>query len=287
MFIKIKNFSLFSLFYFLLSFDILSHPLSDDFADLVEKLSPSVVNVFTIQKKQNTGNSQIPFDNIPPQFRDFFKNLPPGLPFGGPQQQQPNRPQNEEQPQALGSGFVIDPTGYIVTNHHVIAQANEIKVKFQDEKELKAKLIDKDKLTDLILLKVESENPLPYVDFADSDKARVGHSVIAIGNPFGLGGTVTTGIISAFNRDINSGPYDSFIQTDAAINKGNSGGPLINLNGEVIGVNTMIFSQTGGSTVHIESSSFENNQATSTVRSCGSALALFGKESVVDRKSVV
>ena len=189
----------------------------------------------------------MPLDNIPPQFRDFFKNLPPGFPFGGPQQQQPNRPQNDEQPQALGSGFVIDPTGYIVTNHHVIAQANEIKVKFQDEKELKAKLIGKDKLTDLALLKVESEEPLPFVNFADSDKARVGHSVIAIGNPFGLGGTVTTGIISAFNRDINSGPYDSFIQTDASINKGNSGGPLFNLNGEVVGINSAIFSPSGGS----------------------------------------
>ncbi len=220
-----------------------SHPLSDDFANLVEKLSPSVVNVFTVQKPQENNNQQ--FDNIPPQFRDFFKNFPPGFPFGGPQQ--PNRPQNEEQPQALGSGFVIDPSGYIVTNHHVIAQANEIKVKFQDEKELKAKLIGQDKLTDLALLKVESKEPLPYVNFANSDKARVGHSVIAIGNPFGLGGTVTSGIISAFNRDINSGPYDSFIQTDASINKGNSGGPLFNLNGDVVGINSAIFSPSGGS----------------------------------------
>ena len=224
-----------------------SHPLSDKFADLVEKLSPSVVNVFTVQKQNEpSGNEQLPFDNVPPQFREFFKNFPPGFPFGNPQQQRPNRPQGE-QPQALGSGFVIDPTGYIVTNHHVIAQANEIKVKFQDDKELKAKLIGKDQLTDLALLKVESDSPLPFVKFADSDKARVGHSVIAIGNPFGLGGTVTSGIISAFNRDINSGPYDSFIQTDASINKGNSGGPLFNLNGQVVGINSAIFSPTGGS----------------------------------------
>ncbi len=222
-----------------------SHPLSDDFADLVEKLSPSVVNVFTVQKNVNTGNNQqLPFDNIPPQFREFFKNLPPGFPFSPPPQQ--NRPE-EEMPQALGSGFVIEPSGYIVTNHHVIAQANEIKVKFQNEKELKAKLVGKDQLTDLALLKVESAEPLSYVKFANSDKARVGHSVIAIGNPFGLGGTVTSGIISAFNRDINSGPYDSFIQTDASINKGNSGGPLFNLDGEVVGINSAIFSPSGGS----------------------------------------
>ena len=142
---------------------------------------------------------------------------------------------------------MIDPTGYIVTNNHVIEQANEIKVKFQDDSELEAKLVGTDKLTDIALLKVESKEPLPYLKFADSDKARVGHSVFAIGNPFGLGGTVTSGIISAFNRDINAGPYDSFIQTDASINRGNSGGPLFNLDGEVLGINTAIFSPTGGS----------------------------------------
>ena len=223
-----------------------AHPSSDNLADLVSGLSPSVVNVFTVQKpKKQNEMQQLPFDNIPPQFRDFFKNFPPGFPFGPPEQQRPNQPQNET-PQALGSGFVIDPTGYIVTNNHVIEQANEIKVKFQDETELEAKLIGTDKLTDLALLKV-NQKPLPFVNFADSDKARVGHSVIAIGNPFGLGGTVTTGIISAFNRDINFGPYDSFIQTDASINRGNSGGPLFNFDGEVLGINTAIFSPTGGS----------------------------------------
>ena len=227
-------------------YDITSgHPLSDNFADLVENKSPSVVNVFTVQKPKQTSNNQNPLENIPPQFRDFFKNFPPGFPFG-PQQQQPNQ-QESERPQALGSGFVIDSTGYIVTNNHVIEQANEIKVKFQDDTELEAKLIGTDKLTDIALLKVESKSPLPYLKFADSDKARVGHSVFAIGNPFGLGGTVTSGIISAFNRDINAGPYDSFIQTDASINRGNSGGPLFNLDGEVLGINTAIFSPTGGS----------------------------------------
>ena len=220
-----------------------SHPSSDEFADLVENLSPAVVNVFTTQKTEDLPSQQLPFDNLPPQFRDFFKNFPPGFGPGQPQ----NPDQKREQPQALGSGFVIDPTGYIVTNHHVIAQANEIKVKFQDDTELTAELVGQDKLTDLALLKVESKKPLKFVEFADSDKARVGHSVIAIGNPFGLGGTVTSGIISAFNRDINSGPYDSFIQTDASINKGNSGGPLFNINGDVVGINSAIFSPSGGS----------------------------------------
>lgn len=225
-----------------------THPSSDDFANLVSKLSPSVVNVFTVQKpKEQENSNQLPLDNIPPQFRDFFKNFPPGFPFGPPQQQRPNNQPQNETPQALGSGFVIDSSGYIVTNNHVIEQANEIKVKFQDETELEAKLIGTDKLTDIALLKVESKKPLPFVNFADSDKARVGHSVIAIGNPFGLGGSVTTGIISAFNRDINFGPYDSFIQTDASINRGNSGGPLFNFDGKVLGINTAIFSPTGGS----------------------------------------
>ena len=240
-YLSFKSFSGFFLFFLILKSTLNSHPVSDDFADLVESLSPAVVNVFTTQtvKQQEQGS---PFDNIPPQFREFFKNMPPGF---GPQPQPPS-PEREEA-QALGSGFVVDASGYIVTNHHVIAQANEIKVKFQDETELKAKLVGQDKLTDLALLKVESKKPLKFVEFADSDKARVGHSVIAIGNPFGLGGTVTSGIISAFNRDINSGPYDSFIQTDASINKGNSGGPLFTINGKVVGINSAIFSPTGGS----------------------------------------
>ena len=241
-----KVFSTFTILYLFFSFFYVEgHPLSDNFADLVESKSPSVVNVFTVQKSQETNSNQNPLDSIPPQFRDFFKNFPPGFPFG-PQPQQPNQ-QESERPQALGSGFVIDPTGYIVTNNHVIEQANEIKVKFQDETELEAKLVGTDKLTDIALLKVEAKGSLPYLKFANSDKARVGHSVFAIGNPFGLGGTVTSGIISAFNRDIDAGPYDSFIQTDASINRGNSGGPLFNLEGEVLGINTAIFSPTGGS----------------------------------------
>ena len=242
----IRIFSTFTILFFFSCFSYVeSHPLSDNFADLVESKSPSVVNVFTVQKPQETTSNQNPLDGIPPQFRDFFKNFPPGFPFG-PQPQQPNQ-QESERPQALGSGFVIDPTGYIVTNNHVIEQSNQIKVKFQDDTELEAKLVGTDKLTDIALLKVEPKGSLPYLKFADSDQARVGHSVFAIGNPFGLGGTVTSGIISAFNRDINAGPYDSFIQTDASINRGNSGGPLFNLDGEVLGINTAIFSPTGGS----------------------------------------
>ena len=142
--------------YFISQENANTHPLSDDFAELVAELSPSVVNVFTVQKPKKVNENQMPFDNIPPQFRDFFKNLPPGFPFGpqpGPQQQ----PQ-EDRPQALGSGFVIDSSGYIVTNNHVIEQANEIRVKFQDDSELEAKLIGTDKLTDLALLKVESKS---------------------------------------------------------------------------------------------------------------------------------
>ena len=244
-----KNFIFIALTFFSLNLfndqKVNAHPVSDEIANLVQKLSPAVVNVFTTQEDvaQKTPKKNMPFENVPPQFKEFFDNLPPGFPFSPPERRNPNR----NSPQALGSGFVIDKTGYIVTNQHVISQADEIKVKFQDDTELKAKLIGQDKLTDLALLKVESKSDLPFVNFADSDSARVGHSVIAIGNPFGLGGTVTSGIISAFNRDINSGPYDSFIQTDASINKGNSGGPLFNLDGKVLGINSAIFSPTGGS----------------------------------------
>ena len=148
---------------------------------------------------------------------------------------------------ALGSGFIIDPAGYIVTNNHVIEGADEITVTLHDGTSLKAKLIGHDERTDVALLKVESDTPLPAVPFADSDTARVGDWVLAIGNPFGLGGSVTAGIVSARGRDIRQGPYDDFIQTDAAINRGNSGGPLFNMDGQVIGINTAIYSPSGGS----------------------------------------
>ena len=158
-----------------------------------------------------------------------------------------NRPRRV---QSLGSGFIIDPAGYVVTNNHVIEGADEITVILSDTTSLPATLIGKDDKTDLALLKVNSKQPLAVAKFGDSDKARVGDLVMAIGDPFGLGGTVTTGIVSARNRDINSGPYDDFIQTDAPINRGNSGGPLFNMDGEVIGINSAIYSPTGGSVGH-------------------------------------
>jgi serine protease Do len=228
------------------------------FADLAERLLPAVVNiqtttVQTAQAPQRPGQAPAPQQRRPdaPQF-------PPGSPFEDffreffDRQNPPGQGQGPQQPpqrrgQSLGSGFVIDPAGFIVTNNHVIDGAEEIRVVFHDNQTLTARLVGRDQRTDLAVLKVESPRPLPAVRFGDSDRARVGDWVVAIGNPFGLGGTVTQGIVSARQRDINAGPYDDFLQTDASINRGNSGGPLFNLAGEVIGVNTAIFSPTGGS----------------------------------------
>ena len=213
----------------------------DSYADLVEKLLPAVVNISTTQAAPEADKRrQEALPKLPPgsPFEEFFKDFFDRQQRGGG----PAKPVT-----SLGSGFVIDPKGYVVTNNHVIADADQIKVILQDNTELPAKLIGKDPKTDLALLKVEPKSPLPSVKWGDSDKSRVGDGVIAIGNPFGLGGTVTAGIVSARGRNIRSGPYDDFIQTDASINKGNSGGPLFNINGEVIGINTAIFSQSGGS----------------------------------------
>jgi serine protease Do len=157
----------------------------------------------------------------------------------------PQRP--AQKAQAVGTGFIIDPAGWVVTNYHVAGKADSITITMNDGRKMQAKLMGGDEKTDLALLKVESDKPLPYVEFADATKVRVGQPVMAVGNPFGLGGTVTTGIVSARGRDIHSGPFDDYIQTDAAINRGNSGGPLFNLEGEVIGVNTAIISPSGGS----------------------------------------
>jgi serine protease Do len=148
---------------------------------------------------------------------------------------------------ALGSGFIIDPSGYIVTNNHVVGDADKVTVIFQDQTKHPAKIIGRDDKTDLALLKIDAKKPLPYVKWGDSDAAKVGDWVIAVGNPFGLGGTVTTGIVSARGRDIHAGPFDDFLQLDAAINRGNSGGPTFNMQGEVIGINTAIYSPNGGS----------------------------------------
>jgi len=208
-------------------------------ADLAERLQGAVVNISTSQTVAAEKSIPIPQapEGSPLQefFDEFFKNQM-GKNGGLPRKIQ-----------SLGSGFVIDPSGLIVTNNHVIDGADEITVNFTDGSKLKATLVGRDKKTDVALLRVKATKPLTAVAFGDSDDARVGDWVMAIGNPFGFGGSVTLGIVSARNRDIHSGPYDNFIQTDAAINKGNSGGPLFDMYGNVIGINTAIISPTGGS----------------------------------------
>jgi serine protease Do len=204
--------------------------LPGSFADLTDRLSPAVVNISTAQMLDGGPGVEegSPLEEL---FRDLY-------PEGG---------QGPRRVQSLGSGFVISPDGVVVTNNHVIEDADEVTVNFPDGLSLKAEVIGTDAQTDLAVLKVSHSAPLPFVAFGDSDTARVGDWVLAIGNPFGFAGSVSAGIISARDRDINAGRYDDFIQTDAAINRGNSGGPLFNMNGEVIGVNTAIISPTGGS----------------------------------------
>ncbi len=216
------------------------------FANLAEKLLPAVVNISTTQTmKDKMVDEDMPampdMPNLPPGFEEFFKN------FKDKQKPGDKTPPRDRKTTSLGSGFIIDPKGYVVTNNHVIQDADEINVILHDDTNLKAKLVGRDPKTDLALLKVEYAKPLPYVSFGDSDKMRVGDWIVVIGNPFGLGGSVTQGIISARARDIQSGPYDDYIQTDASINRGNSGGPMFNLQGEVIGISTAIFSPSGGS----------------------------------------
>ncbi|MCB1532904.1 MAG: DegQ family serine endoprotease [Alphaproteobacteria bacterium] len=214
------------------------HPGS--FADLAEKLLPAVVNISSTQKMEEPQNYP-DMPQFPPgsPFEDFFEQ------FMGPRGQgaMPLVP-----PASLGSGFVIDAEkGYVITNNHVIKDADEVRVTFYDDETFEAEVIGRDEKTDIAVLKVETDKKLTAVKFGNSDPLRVGDWVLAIGNPFGLGGTVTAGIVSARQRDISAGPYDDFIQTDASINRGNSGGPMFNLEGEVIGINTAIFSPTGGS----------------------------------------
>jgi serine protease Do len=200
------------------------------YADLVATVSPSVVFI-EVTSKVTPASA----DNA--QMEEFMRR------FGG---QMPQMPQ-EQARQSLGSGFIISSSGEIVTNNHVVADAQTVKVKLSDGRTFDAKVLGTDPMTDLALIKIDAGEALPAIKFGDSSKIRVGDEAIAVGNPFGLGGTVTSGIISATSRDINSGPYDNFIQTDAAINRGNSGGPLFDAQGEVIGVNTAIFSPDGGS----------------------------------------
>jgi serine protease Do len=249
----------------------------DSFAPLVEQVIDAVVN---ISASQTVENRTVPLPQVPPgaPFEDFFNDFfnrrgdgQPGQPNQQPGQpnQQPNQRRGEGQTQppnqrrgegpnqqgpgqqrksnSLGSGFVIDASGIVITNNHVIGEANDITVNFNDGTKLKAEVIGKDAKTDIAVLRVKSPKPLKFVKFGDDTKSRVGDWVVAIGNPFGFDSSVSAGILSARNRRINSGPYDNFIQTDAAINRGNSGGPLFNSEGEVIGINTAIISPSGGS----------------------------------------
>jgi serine protease Do len=210
-------------------------------ADLAESLTDAVVNIGITQNVKPEGDEGFPSPNLPNDapfkdlFDDYFKD------------RSNDGANTARKVSSLGSGFVIDPTGYIVTNNHVIEGASDIEVNFANGTKLRARLIGTDTKTDIALLKVEPKKPLKFVKFGDSRKMRIGDWVMAIGNPFGLGGSVSVGIISARNRNINAGPYDNFIQTDAAINRGNSGGPLFNMFGEVIGINTAIISPSGGS----------------------------------------
>jgi serine protease Do len=211
-------------------------------ADVSEQVIDAVVNISTSQNVGARGSQQPQTPNDPQLdelFRDFFNRRGQGEPKG---ERAPPRRVN-----SLGSGFIIDATGIVVTNNHVIADADEITVILNDGSRIKAEVMGRDQKTDIALLRVKTDKPLKAVRFGDSDKLRLGEWVIAIGNPFSLGGSVSAGIVSARNRDINSGPYDNYIQTDAAINRGNSGGPLFNLNGEVVGINTAIISPSGGS----------------------------------------
>lgn len=216
-------------------------PAIPSFADVAERVSPAVVNVTVVAggvpEKSSRSRPKMPED-LPMEefFRRFFEQpgMPHGMPDGG-------------RVQGAGSGFLIDAAGLVVTNNHVVDGANEITVTLNDGSKHKAKVLGQDEKTDLALLKIEADKPLPFVDLGDAGATRVGDWVLAVGNPFGLGGTVTAGIVSARGRDINSGPYDDYLQIDAPINRGNSGGPLFDAYGRVIGVNTAIYSPTGGS----------------------------------------
>lgn len=217
-----------------------------DFSDLAAKVSPAVVNVAVTMKAGAADDDDVQMSDRSQQkqMEEFMQRFAERFGQKGLPQVKPQRP--NQKAQGVGTGFIIDADGWIVTNHHVAGKAAEIIVTLSDGRKLPAKLMGSDEKTDLALLKVESDKKLPFVTFGDATKVRVGQAVMAVGNPFGLGGTVTTGIVSARGRDIHSGPFDDYIQTDAAINRGNSGGPLFDMNGNVIGINTAIFSPSGG-----------------------------------------
>jgi serine protease Do len=204
------------------------------FADLVERVGPSVVTV-TVEEELQATQDIVP-DNLPEPFRNFFNQFGNGG--------QPARPRKAV---AMGSGFIVDKSGYIVTNNHVVQDGKKITVKLSDGRELEAHVVGTDQATDVAVLKVKNDKPLPAAEFADDRQVRVGDWVIAVGNPFGLSNTVTAGIVSSIGRDVGNGPYTDFIQIDAPINRGNSGGPTFDLQGKVIGMNSMIFSPSGGS----------------------------------------
>lgn len=212
-------------------------------ADLSDKLLPAVVEI-SVESKVGGGATTVAPEAPPvPEdspFKDFFDDFFKKKQGGGD-------PPDGRSVSSMGSGFIIDAQGLVVTNNHVVEGADTIQIHMQDGTIMKAELVGRDPKTDIAVIRVKSKGPLPTVAFGDSDRLRIGEWVIAIGNPFGLGGSVSLGIVSARNRDINAGPYDDFIQTDAAINKGNSGGPLFNLDGQVMGINTAIFSPSGGS----------------------------------------
>ncbi len=208
------------------------------FADLVERVSPAVVTV-TVEEKVT--QQQFDPEDLPAPFRDFFNQ------FGGPGGRQFQQQQQPRKAVAMGSGFIIDKSGFIVTNNHVVDGATKITVKLPDNREYTAKLVGADAATDIALLKVAPDKPLPTVEFGDDHRVRVGDWVIAVGNPFGLNNTVTAGIVSSIGRNVGAGAYNDFIQIDASINRGNSGGPTFDLQGRVIGMNSMIFSPSGGS----------------------------------------
>jgi serine protease Do len=225
----------------------------ESFANLAEKLLPTVVNISTTQLVEGGNAPQLP--QLPPgsPFKDFFEEFFDRNGQGQGQGQEnghgrPDRPKRKAT--SLGSGFIIDTKtngdSYVITNNHVISDADEITVILHDNTRLTAELVGRDAKTDLAVLKVKSDKKMAKVKFGDSTKSRVGDWVVAIGNPFGLSHTVTTGVVSAMGRNIGAGPYDEFIQTDASINPGNSGGPLLNMNGDVVGINTAIYSGSGG-----------------------------------------
>jgi serine protease Do len=221
---------------------------AQSFAPLVKRVQPAVVNISvteksgmeTMSERLPEGLRGSPFDQF---LRRFFDEN--GQPMPRPFSEGPGGEGTKRI--ALGSGFIVDPSGYIVTNNHVVGEAAKVEVILQDNSKYTARLVGRDPRTDIAVLKIQADKPLPYVAFGDSSAAQVGDWVIAVGNPFGLGGSVTTGIISARGRDIHAGQFDDFLQIDAPINRGNSGGPTFNLSGEVIGINTAIYSPNGGS----------------------------------------